>query len=116
MKRAGKPAGHDFGDNRVPGAGQRVRECLTERPELDNRRRDLSLNRNVLVAEPLACGSRRGRGRLGYSKNFWIIIQIVGREYCLILVALTNMVSFGDNYDTFVNQRTSFFNIRMQNS
>ncbi len=36
MKRAGEPAGHDFGDNRVPGAGQRVRECLTERPELDN--------------------------------------------------------------------------------
>ncbi len=36
MERAGKPAGHDFGDNRVPGAGQRVRECLTERPELDN--------------------------------------------------------------------------------
>ncbi len=36
MKRAGNPAGHDFADNRVPGAGQRVRECVTERPELDN--------------------------------------------------------------------------------
>ena len=36
MKRAGKPAGHDFGDNRVPGDGQKARECLTERPELDN--------------------------------------------------------------------------------
>ena len=36
MERDGKPAGHDFGDNRVPGDGQRVRECLTERPELDN--------------------------------------------------------------------------------
>ncbi len=27
---------HDFADSRVPGDGHRVRECLTERPELDN--------------------------------------------------------------------------------
>ncbi len=47
MKRAGEPAGHDFGDNRVPGAGQRVRECLTERPELDNQ---ISLTRNHFMA------------------------------------------------------------------
>ncbi len=36
MELAGPTAGHDFGNNRVRGAGHRVRECLTERPELDN--------------------------------------------------------------------------------
>jgi hypothetical protein len=36
MKRSGHNAGEDFADNRVPGDGQRVRECLTKEPELDN--------------------------------------------------------------------------------
>ena len=37
MKRAGKSAGEDFGDNRVPGKGQyEVRKGLTTETELDN--------------------------------------------------------------------------------
>ncbi len=37
MKRAGGHAGEDFGDNRVPGKGQKgFRKSLTTVPELDN--------------------------------------------------------------------------------
>ncbi len=59
MKRAGEPAGHDFGDNRVPGAGQRVRECLTERPELDNQGTLIMTHRDR-AGDPL--GHRAGEG------------------------------------------------------
>ncbi len=75
-----------------------------------------SLIRNVLAVDPPACDSRRGRGRLGYSDSRWIIIQFSGREYYLILAALTNMVSILYSYGAFVNQRTSYFNIQKQNS
>ncbi len=60
MKRAGKIAGHDFGDNRVSGDGQRVRECLTERTELDNQ---VSLIRTHFTA--IRCPPDSGLGRLG---------------------------------------------------
>ncbi len=36
MKRAGKPAGDDFEDNREPGKGRKRLWSLTRRPELDN--------------------------------------------------------------------------------
>ena len=36
MKRTGQTAGEDFGDNRVPGKGQKARKSLTTVPELDN--------------------------------------------------------------------------------
>jgi len=36
MKRTGSTAGDDFGDNRVPGEGQKVRKSLTKETELDN--------------------------------------------------------------------------------
>ncbi len=53
MKRAGKPAGHDFADNRVPGGGQRVREGLTERPELDNQGSVIKTHRDGFPWSPL---------------------------------------------------------------
>ena len=67
MKRAGNPAGHDFGDNRVPGAGQRVRECLTERPELDNQI-SLIMTHRDRVGDPTGqwAGGREAAGDAGY--------------------------------------------------
>ncbi len=46
---AGPTAGHDFVDNRVPGDGQRVRECLTERPELVNAIDSISVVRKDML-------------------------------------------------------------------
>ncbi len=66
MKRAGKPAGHDFGDNRVPGAGQRVRECLTERPELDNQGALIMTHRHRAGDPP---GRREAAGDAGASSR-----------------------------------------------
>ncbi len=71
MKRAGPTAGHDFGDNRVPGAGQRVRECLTDRPDLDNQVSLIMTHRDRAGdASGQGAGRREGAGPAGHRQGF----------------------------------------------
>ena len=67
MKRAGKTAGDDFADNRVPGKGQKgARKSLTDGTELDNQGALIRTHRDR-VGDP--SGRRGGAGRCGASSS-----------------------------------------------
>ena len=53
-------AGNDFGDNRVPGKGQKVRKSLTERPELDNQPTQINTHCDGARRFPARSVPRRG--------------------------------------------------------
>ena len=68
MKRTGQTAGEDFGDNRVPGKGQKARKSLTTVPELDNQPAVIKTHRDRVRLFPGEVGNR-GRcepHRLGF--------------------------------------------------